>query len=132
MSNHVRHGFVLLEAVVALAVVALAAAAAVDLFAASARAATGVPDRAAAVALAQHRLATLRLLEPAQLRHLPDSLARGQFAAPFAGFRWRADATASRAADLYDLRVVVTWERGSYTLVTRQFAPLRVAAGRRP
>ena len=132
MSRNVRHGFVLLEAVVALLVVALAAAAAVDLFAASARAATGAPNRAAAVALAQHRLATLRLLEPVQLRHLPDSMAHGQFPPPFAGFRWRADAKASREADLYDVRVVVSWERGSFTLVTRQFAPVRAAAGRRP
>ena len=132
MSRNVRHGFVLLEAVVALVVVALAAAAAVDVFAVSTRAATGAPDRAAAVALAQHRLATLWLLEPAQLRHLPDSMARGQFAPPFDGFRWRADATASREADLYDLRVTVSWERGSYALGTRQFAPIRAAAARRP
>ena len=125
-------GFVLLEAVVALLVVGLAAAGALELFAAHARAATREPALLAASALAQDRLAAVRLLDPEALRRLPDSVAQGQFASPFAAFRWHA--TAERARDeatLYDVRVEIRWVDGIYALGGRVSVPAAPATSRR-
>ncbi len=129
MSNSPRRGFVLLEAVVALLVVGLAAAGALELIAAHLRAAARQPVLLTATALAQDRLAAIRLLDPAALRRLPDSVSGGEFPTPFAGFRWRATATPSVEQNLYDIRVDVSWAGGGYSLVSRQSAPAPAAAG---
>ena len=122
MSRAVRRGFVLLEAVVALAVVGLCAAAALELFASHLRAAGRIPQRLTAAALAQDRMTAVRLLEPRQLRHVPDSIASGQFPPPFASYRWRAAVTPSVADDLYDIRVEISWPDGAYTISARETA----------
>jgi type II secretory pathway pseudopilin PulG len=123
MPNRVRQGFVLLEAVVALLVIGLATAGALELFSAHLRAAARQPALVTAAALAQDRMAAVRLLPPAEMRRLADSLARGQFAAPFAGYRWRASTSRARNDNLYDIRVDVSWAGGSYTLATSASAP---------
>jgi type II secretory pathway pseudopilin PulG len=120
MSTRVRRGFVLLEAAVALLVIGLAAAAALDLFAAQLRGVGRTPQLLAATALAQDRLAAIRLLRPDEWPHVPDSLARGQFGAPYAGFRWRASIAPSIEADLYEIHVEVSWDAGAYALSTRE------------
>lgn len=124
MSSRVRRGFVLLEAAVALLVIGICAAAALELSAAQLRAAGREQTLTTAAALAQHRLAAVRLLEPVQLRRLPDSLARGRFAPPFSHFGWRAAAATSVEQDLYDLRVEISWPGGALAIATRQVAPL--------
>lgn len=123
MSSRVRQGFALLEAVVALLVIGLATAGALELFSAHLRAAARQPALATAAALAQDRLAVVRLLPSEGMRRLADSLARGQFAAPFADYRWRAATVRQRGENLYELRVDVYWRDGSYTLVTSASVP---------
>lgn len=125
----VRHGFVLLEAVVALLVIGLAAAAGLELFAAQARAAAREQELVTAAALAQDRLAALRLVDAGELRRLPDSLAGGRFAPPFAIYRWRAESRRSPAdTTLYDLRVEVHSNEGSFALATSRGATPRQGA----
>lgn len=119
----VRHGFMLLEAAVALLVVGLTATAAAELYGAQMRAARREPRLVMASALAQDRLAAVRVLEPEQLARLPDSLARGRFAAPFAEYRWSALTTRSRLDDLYEVRVEITWVDGEFALSTLIHAP---------
>ena len=128
MSSSRRRGFVLLEAVVALLVVGLAAAGSLELIAAHLRAAARQPVLLTATALAQDRLAAIRLLEPAALRRLPDSLASGRFPSPFEAFRWRATSAPSVEQNLYDVRVHITWADGGYTLASRQSASATAAA----
>jgi len=119
----VRRGFILLEAAVALLVVGLTAGAALELYGAHMRAILREPRLLTATALAQDRLAAVRLLEPEQLPRVPDSLARGRFAAPFAEYRWSATAARSTLDDLYDVRVEVAWLDGRVALSTRIHAP---------
>ena len=123
MLPRVRHGFVLLEAVVALLVIGLVSAAALDLVSSHLSAAARQQAMLTASALAQDRLATLQLLSDEELRRLPDSLARGDFPAPFAGYRWRAAATRSREESFYDIQVDVEWSAGRYTLASVASVP---------
>jgi len=123
MSRGVRRGFMLLEAAVALLVVGLIAGATLELYGAGMRAAARGPKLLAATALAQDRLAAVRLLEPEQLGHLPDSVARGRFGAPFADYRWHASVARSLESDLYDVRVEITWSAGAFTLSSRLYSP---------
>lgn len=118
MSSRVRQGFVLLEAVVALLIIGLATAGALELFSAHLRAAAREPALVTAAALAQDRMAAVELLSAEEMHRLADSLARGQFAPPFADFRWRATTVRQRGENLYDIRVDVYWRDGSYTLAT--------------
>lgn len=129
MPRRVRHGFVLLEAVVALLVVGLVAAAAVELIGADLRAATRQPALLTATALAEERLATVRLLGDEQLPRIPDSLASGRFPAPFTAYRWRSSVARAHDEEVYDIRVEVRWPEGSYTLVGRRTA-IAVEGGR--
>lgn len=119
---NVRRGFVLLEAVVALLVVGLSAAAALELFASHLRAAALGPERLTAAALAQDRMTAVRLLEPRQLRHIPDSIASGQFPAPFASYRWRTAVVPSIEDDLYEIRVQISGPGGIYAAAARETA----------
>ena len=119
----VRRGFMLLEALVALLIVGLTATAAAELYGAQMRAARREPRLVTATTLGQDRLAAVRLLEPEQLARLPDSLARGRFAAPFADYRWTAAATRSRLDDLYEVHVEITWLDSRIGLSTLVYAP---------
>lgn len=130
MRKRRREGIVLLEAIAALLVVGLTAGAALELFGAHLRAARQASALVTAVALAQDRLAALRLADVAGTGRLPDSLARGATVPPLGAFRWRADAQPARDAALVGLVVTVAWDGGSYTLTTYVREPL--APGRAP
>ena len=121
---------VLLEAVVALLIIGLASAAALELFSAQLRAAARQPSLLTAAALAQDRMAALRFLPAEELRRLPDSLARGDFPAPFDGYRWSASAARSREESLVALRVEVAWSGGRYTLASAVSVPLEQRVAR--
>lgn len=127
MSRRGKRGFMLLEAAVALLVIGLVAGAALELYGAQMRAARRTPALLVAAALAQDRLAAVQLLEPEQLRLPPDSLAAGQFAAPFAGYRWQTSVSPTLESDLYEARVAVRWTDGAFELATRIHAPSAVA-----
>ena len=120
--SRAKRGFILLEAAVALLIIGLTAGAALELYGAQMRVIRREPRLLTATTLAQDRLAAVRLLEPEQLKRLPDSLARGRFAPPFAEYRWSATATRSSIDDLYDLRVEVSWLDGRIALTTRLYA----------
>ena len=121
MFSNVRRGFLLVEAAAALMIIGVVAVAALGLGAAQTRAARRLPERVTAEALAQDRLAAMRLLTAAQLRRLPDSIASGRFGAPFATYRWTATAGASDLEeDLYDVRIEIRWSDGLFVLTSRQ------------
>jgi prepilin-type N-terminal cleavage/methylation domain-containing protein len=126
MSVSNRNGFTLLEAVVALAILVVTGVAALSALGAELRAAGRSNHALEATALAQDRLARIRLLSSEEMELLPDSLRRGDFAAPFEGYAWRASARGvSDEPDLFDVAVVVSWADGLYELKTRAYRPAR-------
>jgi type II secretory pathway pseudopilin PulG len=119
-----KRGFTVLEAAVAIAIVGMISIAALAAFSGDLRAAHRAGELLPAAALAEDRLASLELAPPAWLTMLPDSLARGRFAAPFAGHEWTASAKPVRGErHLYDLAVTVRWEGGAYSLARRRYRP---------
>jgi len=123
VSRRHKRGFMLLEAAVALLVIGVVAGAALELYGAQMRVARRTPALLVAAALAQDRLAAVQLLEAEQLRRLPDSLAGGQFAAPFVAYRWQTSVSRPLEIDLYEARVTVRWTDGAFELLTRIHAP---------
>ena len=120
MSN----GFSLLEAVVALTIVGLAAVAALGAFGAELRASNQAGRALEAEALAQSRLAVLRLLQRSDLEPLADSMRNGWFAAPFEDYRWEASSQDVRSReDLFQVTVAVRWDGGAYALASRLYRP---------
>ena len=117
-------GFTLLEALVAIMIVGLAAVAALETVGAELRTASRAKHALHAAALAEYRLETLRVLPPAELRSLPDSLDGGAFPAPLQRYRWTA-ATREVAGEpgLFDASVVIAWDGGSFRLATRLYRP---------
>lgn len=127
----VRRGFTLLEAMAALTVIGLTSAAALAAAASETRAAARIDHAITAEALAMQRMGTLRLLPRAQMERLPDSIARGQFSPPFGGYRWRAtSALVPGEQDIFDLRLVLEWDDGTYAFATRHFSPRAQLRGR--
>src|SRR5688572_657063 len=111
----VHEGFVLLEAVVALAIISLFSIGLLSMVGAQVRG----TDRATVLllerALAEDRLMAAEMLDNEDLNDLPDSLAAGRFAEPFDEFSWtlKVEPVADEF-DLFTTDVVITG-RG-YTL----------------
>ena len=108
-------GFVLLEAVVALAIISLFAIGLLSMVGAQVRG----TDRATVLllerALAEDRLMAAGMLDHEDLNDLPDSLATGTFAEPFEDFTWTLKVTpVEEEYDLFTTDVLITG-RG-YTL----------------
>src|SRR5690242_14853572 len=117
-------GFSLLEALVALTIVGTASVAALAAFGAELRADERTGRALVARALADDRLARLRLASPRELDPLADSLRAGRFAEPFGAYRWEAAGRAVRGREgLYELSVGVRWDGGDYTETTRLYRP---------
>ncbi len=122
MSMRARPGFSLLEAVVALAIVGVTAVAALASVGAELRAAGDARTMLEAEALAVHQLSTIEMLTAEQLQRIPDSLARGQFDAPFERYRWTASSEPVLGEEgLTEVRVDIAWEGGSLPLRTLLF-----------
>ncbi len=127
-----RRGFTLLEALIAVVIVGLAGVAALETVGAELRTAARARHAHHAAALAEYRLETLRVLSPAELRSIPDSLAGGAFAPPLERYRWTASAReVPGEAGLYDARVVVRWSGGAFPLETRLYRPEPLVPGER-
>ncbi|MEX0892847.1 MAG: type II secretion system protein [Gemmatimonadota bacterium] len=94
-------GFVLLEAVLALAIVSLFAVALLATVGGQVRTSEQAGVLLVASALAEDRQMALELLDREAFLDLPDSLAAGVFAEPFTDFRWQA--TVAPVEDEYDL-----------------------------
>ncbi len=104
-----RSGFVLMEAVVALAIISLFSIALLGAVGAQVRVADQGNVLLVARALAEDRLMALRLLDYDGLTELPDSLATGTFPEPFEEFTWSATATATEdEQDLFNASIVVS------------------------
>src|SRR4051812_38373301 len=104
-------GFSLLEAVVALAIVGMAAGAALGAFGAELRASGQAAHSLEAEALAQSRMASIRLLQRGELEPLTDSLRRGRFSSPFEDYQWEAKSEDVRSRDdLFQVTVAVHWD----------------------
>ena len=82
--SRARGGFTMLEAMVALAIVALVCVGILGAYGSAIRADITAVDRLPLAALAVERLAQVDI-ESGDLNHLPDSLARGVFTSPYAG-----------------------------------------------
>jgi type II secretory pathway pseudopilin PulG len=120
----VRGGFVLLEAVVALAIVALISLGVLGATAMQVRTADKAAVLLIADALAQERLMTLRALGYDELVRLPDSLAAGTFAPPFDAYSWRAEVEAADGEyELFTVAVAVFAADESFTLRTLLHEP---------
>ena len=123
-----RDGFVLLEAVVALAVIGLFSIALLAALGAQVRAA----DRGSVLlverALAEDRLMALQLLDYDGLAGLPDSLQQGRFAEPFDEFSWTAAAEPlDEEYDLISATVIVEGRGYTFPLQSLLHRPRAVA-----
>lgn len=125
-------GFTLLEAVVALTILAMVGIASLRTLGVELRTADRANKSLEAAALAQDRLARVRLLSAEELEFLHDSIARGVFDPPFGAYRW--DASAKESFDepgLYDVAVRIEWSDGAYDLETRVYRTRRAGGDRR-
>jgi type II secretory pathway pseudopilin PulG len=127
-STERRNGFVLLEAVIALAIIALFAIALLSALGAQVRAA----DRGSVLlvqrALAEDRLMALQLLDYDGLAGLPDSLQQGRFAEPFEEFTWTASALPlDQEYDLFSANITVEGRGYSFPLQSLLHRPRAVA-----
>ena len=114
-----RSGVSLLEAVVAVAIVGMTSISALDSVGSGMCAAEKSKRAIEAEALASSRLQFMDLMSDAQLQSLPDSVAKGKFAAPLDNYSWTTtSAPLSEQAGVYDVHVTVTWETGAYTVKT--------------
>jgi Tfp pilus assembly protein PilV len=102
-SSSARSGFVLMEAVVALAIIGLVAIALLATTASQVRTADKASLLLTARSLADERMATMRMLSYDQLREVPDSLLTGTFPSPFDAWSWRAEVVQIDENDEYDL-----------------------------
>ena len=126
-----RRGFSLLESVVALALVSSASVAGLAAFGAQLRTSTRAGASLEAQALAEDRLARVRLLPRDEVEHLPDSLRAGRFDRPWDRFTWKAETRELVDRDnVFEVRVDVGWEGGEYRLATRLYRVPRVQATR--
>ena len=97
-------GFVLLEAVIALAIIGLVAIALLEATSTQFRAAAKGSQLVVARSLAEDRLVALRLLNHDDFTDLPDSIAEGAFPAPYEDYAWTV--TIEEMEDEYDLFTV--------------------------
>lgn len=122
MSVADRMGFTLLEAVVAITIVGLAAVAALEALGGEFRVTGQARQALRAEALAGQRLALTELLDVADLETLPDSVAAGSFSTPFEGYRWTTEVRpVPGERGLYDVGVGIEGVAGSYSLRTRLY-----------
>lgn len=126
-------GFLLLEALIGLAIIGIVSVALLATTGAQVRAADQASVLLVASSLAQDRMAAIRILDYEGLSSPPDSLLEGRFAPPFDEFAWtaRVEPTAEEY-DLFAIEVEVTGRGRSYpvqTLIHRPDPLLITTAG---
>lgn len=118
-NRRARRGITLLEAVVAVAIVGMTSVAALESVGGELRTAERARRAIEVEALATSRLEFMDILTDRELLSLPDSVAKGKFAAPLDEYAWTTTSTpVSDQPGVYDVHVDVTWPSGSYTLRT--------------
>jgi type II secretion system protein I len=124
MRRSSRAGFVLLEAVVALAVISLVSLALLQARSQQIRVASQARELLTAQALAEDRLAALRLLDYENLVRPDDSIMAGSFPAPFEEFSWVTTVEVQEDEyDLFGVDVVVTGPAERFPLSTLVHRP---------
>jgi type II secretory pathway pseudopilin PulG len=109
----------LLEAIAALAIVGATSASVLAAVGAGTRATDRARRTHEAESLALEVHARLAVQREADLRVLPDSLASGQFAAPFDGYTWRATVRPDAVLPgVYQVQIDIEWPGGSQPLHT--------------
>lgn len=119
-----RAGFVLMEALIALAIVGTIAIALLAATAAQVRTAGKAAHLLTARSLAEERMAVLRSLEYDGLTAPPDSILEGMFPTPFADYAWRAEiAPVDGEYDLFTAAVLVSGAGEEFALRTLLHEP---------
>jgi len=114
-----RRGFTLFEATAALAIVGLTSVAALAAVGAEMRTAARAQRAIVADALATSRLDFMNLLTDQELQAVPDSVAKGQFAAPLGDYSWTTTSGAvSDQGGVYNVTINIAWPGGSYVVRT--------------
>jgi type II secretory pathway pseudopilin PulG len=130
MRRSSRAGFVLLEAVVALTIIGLVSIALLQARGQQIRVAAQARELLTAQALAEDRLAALRLLDYQDLARPPDSLLAGAFPEPFEEFSWVTTvAVLEDEYDLFGVDVVVTGPAERFPLATLVHRPRAILGG---
>lgn len=128
-----KDGFLLLEALIALAIIGIVAIALLAATSSQVRASGKANVLLVASALAQDRLAAIQMLDGDQLRDPPDSLSTGIFPAPFDEFRWAATIEpADNEYDLFAVRIEVDGRGEAFqmeTLVHRSSSVIMTVGG---
>ena len=121
----------MLEAIVALAIVALVCVGVLSAYGSAIRADVTSVDRLPLAALAVERLAQVDI-ESGDISHLPDSLARGVFTTPYAGATWEVNVQRVSETDgLFDIVVRIHDMDDVFTLRTRRYrTPVAIASTR--
>ncbi|HUG26107.1 hypothetical protein [Piscinibacter sp.] len=128
-----RRGFVLMEAVVALAIISLISIALLATTASQVRTADKAALLLTARALADDRMATLRMMSYDELVDVPDSLLAGTFPAPFTDYSWRMEvAPVDDEYELFSVAVAVDVFDESFVLRTLLHEPQPQQAVRAP
>ena len=119
----------MLEAIVALAIVALVCVGVLSAYGSAIRADVTAVDRLPLAALAVERLAQVDI-ESGDISHLPDSLARGVFTTPYAGATWEVNVQRVSETDgLFDIVVRIHDMDDVFTLRTRRYrTPVAIAS----
>jgi uncharacterized membrane protein YgcG len=114
-----RNGFVLLEAVVALAILGVASIVLLQVRSQQIRVATQARELLTAQALAEDRVSALRILDFLMLSDPPDSLLDGVFPPPFESYSWTAAVELmDDEHDLFGVEVVVEGPNERFPLRT--------------
>jgi prepilin-type N-terminal cleavage/methylation domain-containing protein len=127
-----RSGFTLFEAVISLAIISMVAVGTLAAVGAQLRATDHARHTTEAAALAEDRMAVVRLLTYSDLQSLPDSVIAGRFAPPLDMYRWRVTSqSVSQADGLNNVSVQIDWSNGAYILSSRVYrAPPVVSQSR--
>jgi type II secretory pathway pseudopilin PulG len=108
-----------MEAVVAVAIVGMTAISALESVGSGMRTAEKSKRAIEAEALASSRLEYMDLMTDRELQALPDSVETGTFPAPLDEYTWKTTSKpVEEQAGVYDVRVIVNWPTGTYTLKT--------------
>lgn len=119
-----RAGFLLLEAALALAIIGIVAIGVLGATAAQVRTADKAGVLVVQRALAEDRIAALRLLGHDRLADLPDSLAAGAFPPPFDGHSWTTTVTPVEGEhDLFQVSLVLEGRGEAFLLETLLHRP---------
>jgi type II secretory pathway pseudopilin PulG len=117
-----RQGLSLLEAVVSIAIVGLTSVSALEAVGSQMRTAETARRNTEAAALATTRLDFMELMSDRELQALPDSVSKGEFAAPLNEYSWTTTSDPySDEAGVFVVRTVIHWPTGSYTVRTYMY-----------